>query len=288
MNRNGNGTNRVYCDLLHKLLMCGERIKTRNSYVRKLHTYTYIFDVTPLVTIRKTAWKSALREMEWFLSGSNNINDLPESVQKWWSPWADKNGHVKYNYSKQFRYADGVHINNEANWVDPTALFINGVKYHPFSRRNIITTWHAFDMAQPDNPITNCHGTIIQAHGRQNGTIDISMYQRSVDMVCGLPHNWIQYWAFLLWVCKVAGKKPGSFYWIGGDIHLYESHLDIARKLIDIREEAPIAIKDIPDLLYHPEPNAQGKFDGVPFRADDFSLSYKPVFHCKDVAEMIV
>ena len=35
---------------------------------------------TPLISVRKTAWKQALQEMEWFLSGSDNIGHLPAAV----------------------------------------------------------------------------------------------------------------------------------------------------------------------------------------------------------------
>lgn len=294
VNMHGNKINRVYCDLLQKLLAVGDEVKTRNSDVRRLHTYTYIFDQTPLVTIRRTAWRSALSEMEWFLSGSNNINDLPQEVRKWWSPWADKQGVVRYNYGEQFRNW-ATHKDTPAGGVAPFTFdqlqaFLYGVRKHPHSRRNIMTTWNAADMYAGDCPITNCHGTVIQAFYRPSGFLDLTMYQRSVDVICGLPHNWIQYWGFMQWVARVTGHKPGAFYWIGGDIHLYREHFDLARKLLRLAEESPNSLyHNVPDLIHSPDPKYYtGKEWKCEFKAADFSLTHKYMAHCNDIALMVV
>ncbi len=56
-----------------------------------------------MISIRKTSWKSALREFAWFLSGSNKISDLHESVRDWWAPWVDKfTQRVEFNYGHAF------------------------------------------------------------------------------------------------------------------------------------------------------------------------------------------
>src|SRR5690606_12956522 len=115
------------------------------------------FTELPLVTIRKTAVKNALREMEWFLSGSSNINDLHPSVRPWWTPWVDKDGEIKNNYSRQFRKYGGT--------LDQISTLIEGMKSHPYSTRNLVTTWNSIEMIDPDTPITNCHGTVIQTTG---------------------------------------------------------------------------------------------------------------------------
>ena len=75
-----------YQDLLGKILGYGHYINSRNSITKRLGTQMLQFDSTPIITVRKTSWKLALREMEWFLSGSNNINDLHSSVHNWWKP----------------------------------------------------------------------------------------------------------------------------------------------------------------------------------------------------------
>ncbi len=133
------------------------------------------FNDTPLISVRRTAWKNALREMEWFLSGSSNIDDLHKNVRSWWKPWADANGDVPNSYSKQFRRAEGCtttyvdlgdhfgQIVKSIDEVDQIEYAINTLKNDPYSRRNVITTWHAYDMiSSAETKIANCHGTSIQ------------------------------------------------------------------------------------------------------------------------------
>ena len=125
----------------------------------------YTFKSTPLVSTRRTAWLNALREWEWFMSGSNDINNLHEKVHHWWQPWADKEGYINYNYSAQFRGAMGSALDTRGSPIelDQIKYLQDAIKNHPYSRRSVITTWNAADMTALDCSITNCHGTVIQA-----------------------------------------------------------------------------------------------------------------------------
>jgi thymidylate synthase len=114
-------------------------------------------------------------------------------------------------------------------------------------------------MVSPETPITNCHGTVIQAFADGWNQLHLVTYQRSADVVCGVSHNWLQYWAFLLWLANVADLNVGSLTWIGGDVHLYEQHVPMARRLTELKDQQQ------PELLYTPS--------GGEFKADDFSLS---------------
>lgn len=243
--------NLEYKSLLTSIIREGERVATRNGLVIRDINLATSFDQTPLVTVRKTAWKNALREFEWFLSGSSNINDLHESVHKWWSPWADKNGEIKNNYSKQFRNFNG---------VDQIEYLIKTLKTDPTSRRNVITTWNTSDMISPETPITNCHGSLIQVFVKNKTDLHMSMTQRSADIMLGVPHNWIQYWAFMEWICAQTNLKMGLLNWSGGDVHIYEEHLLVALSIVstDIKESSS-------KLIYNPK-------DVSVFKADDFHI----------------
>jgi thymidylate synthase len=220
--------NLEYKQLINAVLNKGELIESRNSLTKRYTNLSVSFTETPLVTIRKTAWKNALREFEWFLSGSNNINDLHPAVHNWWSPWKDQDGIIKNNYSKQFTEFAGT--TDKLNQID---YMENLLKTDPYSRRNVITTWNTTDMVNKETPITNCHGTVIQAFVKKDNTLDLTMYQRSADLILGVPHNWIQYWAFMHYLASRAGLKVGKFNWIGGDVHIYKDHWDVAQKILD-------------------------------------------------------
>lgn len=255
-------TDRVFSHMLEMILTSGSEITTRNSVTKRARNLSTTFTTTPLVSVRKTAWKLALREMEWFLSGSNNINDLHPSVRHWWQPWADDQGLIKNNYSIQF--SDFVGHDGAVNQI--TAL-LEGIQKHPFSRRNIITTWNTADMLHPSTPITNCHNSLTQAFVEPDNTLHLTTYQRSSDMVLGLPHNFIQMWAFLQYLAHHANRSVGSLTWVGGDCHIYESHIEAARRIIS----ADLSNITTPNLIYTPT--------SLAFKAEDFALDspYSPL-----------
>lgn len=270
-----------YARLIRTILDSGESVQTRNSRCRRVYGVTCRFSRTPLVTLRKTAWKNAIREWEWFMSGSANINDLHPDVRHWWRPWAHPDGLVPFNYSNQFRRSYGTPVADNLydvaeRKVDQVQLLIDGVSGHPYSRRNVITTWNTADMVHPRCGITNCHGTVIQAFvSPEPDALSLVTYQRSADVICGLPHNWVQYWAFLLWLAFRAGRKVGELVWVGGDVHVYEAHEGLARR---VAEAAPQP--EPPELVYGP---TSGDFKAYEFGLD---RAYRPAV--EDRAEMVV
>lgn len=262
-----------YKSLIVKCLS-GDEIESRNSLCyRTDEEVSEKFTKTPLIGARKTCWKLALREWEWFMSGSNKLEDLHPSVRAWWEPWNGPEGTVFRNYSCQFRDFAG-----HGTSIDSIDTFIKGIKYNPFSRRNVITTWNTADMNNEKCLITNCHGTVIQAFVNNSGELSIKTYQRSADLICGVPHNWIQYWAFLLWVARLAGLRPASLVWIGGDVHIYEQHRDLALRIIKASpKETP---ENGPELIYKPTSEK--------FLADDFSLDGIYEYILNEKANMVV
>lgn len=269
-------TDKAFANMITTILLTGSEIDTRNSITKRCRNLIATFSETPLMGIRKTAWKNAIREMEWFISGSSNIKDLHPSVHKWWIPWADRHGDIDNNYSKQFR-----HFGSEPYEVDQIKYVIDTLKDHPNSRRNVITTWHTYDMLSPDTPITNCHGTMIQCFVEPDDSVHMTMYQRSCDMVLGVPHNWIQYWALLQYLAHQSNRSVGSFTWIGGDCHIYKDHTGVANEIMNIGlnnqfEDKKEQVK----LLYTPT--------SKDFKAEDFSLDgdYKPLLTTS--AKMVV
>lgn len=283
--------NVIYSQLIEKVMASPVTVTSRGETTRREICLSAVFDSFPLVTTRHTSWKYALLEWEWFMSGSFDINDLCQKVRHWWTPWANGKGIIPYNYGQQFRrsthYAYGDQWEHPYGQFDQIAWLVEAVKTHPFSRRNVITTWNTGEMAQPDCPITNCHGTVIQVFGRyQHGetpqphtnspvVVDMVMYQRSCDLILGVPHNWVQYWAFLLWLANRTGTKPGKFYWQGGDVHVYEKHYGVANEIV-----ANTVRNHKPDLIHWSY--------GGDFKADDFRTNgvFPPAVHAK--VEMVV
>jgi thymidylate synthase len=260
--------NRLYLGLIREILDFGDLLDSRCGPVKSLFDATaFRIDLTPLVTVRRTAWKMALREMEWFLSGDPRC---PPDLLGWWRGQLSACGAYRSGYGEQWRHYGGGDV---APGYDQIQSLLDGIRAHPHSRRLVATTWHPEEMARitaiNDNPATptTCHGTVLQAFVR-GGRLHLKTYQRSADVLLGVPHNWIQYWALLLWLAHHAELEPGTLGWTFGDLHLYqhETHLAAAREML----ADPLIPFDPPRLVYRPA--FGGRAERPTFHAHDFTM----------------
>jgi thymidylate synthase len=263
-------TDSIYQDILWCVQKTGVLMESRNATTKScIDLQPCVFRQTPLVTLRKTAWRLALREMEWFMSGEEKC---PEELLNWWNDQLDPIGGYTKGYGSQLRHFGcfGTHID-----FDQIQYVLNGLKSNPNSRRLILTTWNAYDMAhitefnQNKKTPTCCHSIIVQFFVRKNHLF-MTSYQRSADLLLGVPHNWIQSWGLLLWFAHHANLQVGFLRWIFGDAHIYQeaSHLkavDEIVKILDLYDNESNTF----DLKYKP------KDDGLTFKASDFVMEGK-------------
>ena len=95
------------------------------------------------------------------------------------------------------------------------------------------------------------------------------MYQRSCDMFLGVPFNIASYSALVHIIAHLTGLKPGHFYWVGGDCHIYTNHIEQVEKQLG-RTPRPS-----PQLRV--KPGAPDSLDS-PWHINDFELSgYDPL-----------
>jgi thymidylate synthase len=226
----------TYAFLLQDILRLNNVVETRNhSCYCNPFLDNVTFDSLPLITVRKTAWKLALTEMEWFMSGDSKC---PEKLAKWWAGQLNSNGKYLDGYSNQFRTASFSDPNGEYENFDQIAYILDGLKNHQHSRRLVMTSWNTGEMANITKTNNNpnapscCHGSLIQFFV-VNGALHIKHYQRSADMLLGIPHNFVQYWALLTYFAFHANLKVSSLTWVFGDAHIYneESHISAAEDI---------------------------------------------------------
>lgn len=263
-----NRADTIYQRLVSLVLHEGERVKTRNSPAfRVFDTDIIRFRETPLITVRKTAWRKALREMEWFLSGDSKC---PEELLDWWDEQLNPEGHYLCGYGEQLKlFGWDNWENKDCDSFNQIEYLIDGLKNHPYSRRHVITTWNPADMSRitqiNSNPKTPscCHATLLQ-YFVSKGKLYCTHYQRSADILLGAPHNFIQHWALLLWLASQADLEVGGINWLFGDLHLYNepSHIEVAKAIIEA---------DLIDRLPCPVLFYNGNV-GDEFKADNFVM----------------
>lgn len=245
-----------YKNLLLKVLENGVEIDDRTGVgtLRLIDDSTLTFDLKkgfPIVTGKKTFWKTAFSEFLWMLSGSTNLNDTTESVKKWWNAFdKSNNGDMGFGYGYQFRHNNALNMYDETYrksldeeivmdlaWKDQLLYTLQQLKDNPYSRRHIMTLWNSVQMDYCALP--SCHGTVIQFFVNPDGTLDCKTYQRSADIFIGLNHNIIQYALLTHIFADILDLRVGRLIYTFGDLHLYKNHVDAALEYLK-RESFPL------------------------------------------------
>lgn len=265
----------IYVNLLQQTLSEGEKVDTRNSLTTSHFNLPNVtFTEFPLVTLKKTAVKKSIQEMAWFLSGDSKC---PEGLLDWWDGQLNEDGKLLTAYPEQFRYAPSS-PESGSQFFDQLKFILEGLCNSPNSRRLLMTVWNPGDMASitetnsnPNTP-TCCHSIIIQFFVRQ-GKLHMKTYQRSADMLLGVPHNWVQSWAFLLYLAYHTNLQVGSMTWMWGDAHIYseQTHRSAVAQMVYVKEYVEKE-KHVISLAYQPE-HIHFDSNNVPiFRAEDFKV----------------
>jgi thymidylate synthase len=233
---------RQYHDLLRLVLDRGVRKSDRTGTgTLSIFGHQMRFDLAagfPLVTTKKLHLKSIVHELIWFLRGDTNVRYLQQNGVTIWDEWADENGDLGPIYGKQWRAwqaADG-------RVIDQLADVVARIKRDPDSRRLVVTAWNPADL--PRMALSPCH-CLFQFYVAE-GKLSCQLYQRSADVLLGVPFNIASYALLTHMVAQVTGLAPGDFVHSFGDAHLYLNHLDQAR------EQLSRAPRALPRLVLDP------------------------------------
>lgn len=179
----------------------------------------------PIITLKKINIKAVINEFIWMVVlGSTDVGWLQERGHSFWNAWTDENNNIGRGYGRQFRRMEYIDDNGEVKTYDQVAEVIKSIKEDPYSRRHVISLWNAPEMNMTTLPC--CHGTVIQFFVNSDGTLDMTMYQRSGDIFVGVPWNITFYSLFLHVVAKICNKKARYFKHIIGDAHVYKNHMN--------------------------------------------------------------
>jgi thymidylate synthase len=161
-----------------------------------------------------------------------------------WNEWADADGELGPVYGVQWRSwptPDGGHI-------DQITELVENLKSNPDSRRHIVSAWNVSELH--DMALPPCHA-FFQFYVA-DGKLSCQLYQRSADTFLGVPFNIASYALLTYMIAQQVGLEPGEFVWTGGDVHIYENHMDQVLKQLE-REPYPypqLKIKRKPATIF--------------------------------------
>lgn len=211
-----------YHQLLKHILAHGTVKEDRTGVgTRSVFGYQMRFDLSegfPLVTTKKLHLKSIIYELLWFLNGDTNIKYLNDHGVSIWNEWADEQGDLGPVYGYQWRSWPG----RNGEKIDQISKLMQQLKSKPDSRRHIVTAWNPAEVDQMALP--PCHA-LFQFYVAE-GRLSCQLYQRSCDTFLGLPFNIASYALLVHMIAQQCELEPGDFVWTGGDVHIYNNHLD--------------------------------------------------------------
>lgn len=107
--------------------------------------------------------------------------------------------------------------------VDQIKEVFTSLKTNPTSRRHLVVAWNPLQLPQMALPPCHC---LFQFYLNNNEELSCQLYQRSCDAFLGLPFNITSYAILTAIFADCLGVKPGEFVWTGGDVHIYENHIE--------------------------------------------------------------
>ena len=176
----------------------------------------------PILTLRRTYWKSAVDELLWiWQKKSNNVHDLSARI---WDAWADETGSI----GKAYGYQLGVKHQYPEGEMDQVDRVLYDLKHNPASRR-IMTNLYNFADLHEMHLYPCAYSMTFNVTG---DTLNAILNQRSQDMLTANNWNVTQYAVLVHMLAQVSGLVPGELVHVIADAHIYDRHVPIVEKLL--------------------------------------------------------
>ena len=230
-----------YLDLVAECLNAEKR-QTRNAVTRSVFAKALTFDIDangfPLLTTKRMPYKSKMIEKEllFFLNGHTNVDLLRQQNVHIWTPNTTqafleaskkdlKEDDMGPMYGWQWRHFGAKYMDCKHDYtgqgIDQLKSLIQSLKDNPGSRRHLMTTFNPSQVEQ--GCLWPCHSIVIQCYVR-GAYLDMVMYQRSADIICGVPFNIASSALLLMLLAQQCKYRPGKLTLFFGDVHMYDSH----------------------------------------------------------------
>ena len=249
-----------YLGLISSILDKGEFQQGRNgnvySSIGKSMRFSLKNNTMPLLTTKKVAWKTCLKELLWFIKGDTNNKLLKDDNVGIWNgngtrEFLDSRRLYHLNeddlgpvYGHQWRFWNapyskklGCSENYDGKGIDQLQNIIDTLN-HPtdkYSRRIIMSAWNPEQLNEMALP--PCH-VLSQFKVTNDNELSCILYQRSGDIGLGIPFNIASYSFLTHLLAKHCNLKAKEFIHFIGDAHIYDDHCEILKQQIN-REPYP-------------------------------------------------
>ena len=182
----------------------------------------------PILTLRYTNWKAAIDEMLWiWQKKSNRVEDLNSHI---WDSWMGEDGTI----GKAYGYQLGLKHEYKEGMFDQVDRVLYDLKNNPYSRRIMTNIYNFQDLHEMNLYPCAYSMTFNVVDGKLNAILN----QRSQDTLAANNWNVVQYSVLVHMFAQVSGLEVGELVHVISDMHIYDRHIPLIKKLIE-REPLP-------------------------------------------------
>jgi thymidylate synthase len=221
-------------------------VETRSLFAKQLG-YSIRNNRLAITTVKHTSLRNVMCELLFFLRGDTNQQILARDGVNIWKAnssreFLDSRNLQHYReheslgpiYGFQWRHFNAEYIDCHADYigrgVDQLEYCVDLIKNDPNSRRILMTAWNP--SALDAMVLPPCHILIQFEVNVERKELSAHVYQRSADLMLGVPYNLCSYSALLCIMARRCNLKPADLVFSYGNVHIYKTHFDNARVLL--------------------------------------------------------
>ena len=221
-----------YLSIVKEICLTGNKIEGRNGFTYSKNGASMYFSLEnntiPIMTTKKVAVQTCLKELIWFLSGSTNNEILQKQNVHIWDQNAEDSNDLGPIYGHQWRHFNAPYIDCYTDYSDKG---VDQIKYimdclkdpkKKYSRRLVLSAWNPCQLEQMALP--PCH--VLMQFNVVDDELSCSLYQRSGDLGLGVPFNILSYSALTHLIAHHCNLKAKEFIYHIGNAHIYDDHLE--------------------------------------------------------------
>ena len=230
-----------YLDLCQRIINDGTWIQNRRTGKRCLTIinadlqYEVGKNEFPMITTRKSYFKSAIAEFLGYIRGYDNAADFRKLGTKTWDANANLNESWLNNHHRKgeddmgrvYGVQGRAWKTPDGNIIDQLKKVVDNLKNGIDDRAEIVTFYN------PGEFHMGCLRPCMHTHNFSllDDTLYLTSYQRSCDVPLGLNFNQVQVFVFLALMARITGKKAGTAYHKIVNAHIYEDQIDMMRDI---------------------------------------------------------